>query len=302
MQWLSRLLGLHQNNDKILEELKLIQEKLNRIESLEHGGRAAYVGNGRVLTKAVFPKWSLSYFAEGNDRLISPHLITHGRHEEDLTNYFINTIKSNDNCLDLGANIGYFTCLMGKLASEGKTIALEADPLIFEYTRDNIYINFLEGRTTAICGAIADHNGDLTLHRRVTRSGNTSIINTSTEYTSSLGEPASEKFTVQCFTIDSLLEQMGGRIDHIKIDVEGAEPLAFKGIRQTIRLNPQLAVIMEWSPAQIHAAGFDLCNFISDLKDLHLKPSVLTIEGHPNAISYDDLLATNYISGLLLRV
>jgi len=292
--------GLAEKVGTLSMQLAEVQAALERIEALEHGGRAAYVGGGRVLTKAAFPDWSLSYFAEGNDRLISPHLITHGRHEDDLTNFFLRNIAEGSHCFDLGANIGYFACLMAKKASGGRTIAVEADPAICKFVQDNLHINFLEGVSETICGAISDQIGELTLHRRVTRSGNTSIIDVGDAFAENHGEPPTEMFVVPCFTIDSLLPKVGGRVDFIKIDVEGAEVMAFKGAHETIRSNPQVKIIMEWSPGQIRAAGFETEAFLELLRDYRLSPSMLNLDGTSYPISYELLADAQYISGVLL--
>lgn len=303
MRWLRNLLGVDDLAEKVgalSTRLADLQASLERIEALEHGGRAAYVGGGRVLTKAAFPEWSLSYFAEGNDRLISPHLITHGRHEDDLTNFFLRNIAEDSHCLDLGANIGYFACIMAKKARFGKTIAVEADPAICQYIQDNLHINFLENVSEVICGAISDKMGELTLHRRVTRSGNTSIIDVGDAFARSKGEPPTETFVVPSFTIDSLLPKMDGRVDFIKIDVEGAEVMAFDGARETIRSNPQINILMEWSPGQIRAAGFEIEPFLAQLRDYGLSPAMLNVDGTSYPISYELLEGAQYISGVLL--
>jgi FkbM family methyltransferase len=75
-----------------------------------------------------------------------------------------------------------------------------------------------------------------------------------------LGEPRSEPFHVMCLRIDDLLSGFANEIDFIKIDVEGAEPLAMRGARQTISANPQLNIIIEWSPGQVQAAGVDFAD------------------------------------------
>lgn len=303
MQWLRNLVGVDNLTEKVAAlsaQLADTQALLTRIEALQYGGRGTYVGGGRVLTKSVFPDWTLAYLVEGNDRLISSHLITYGRHEDDITNFFLRNIALDSHCLDLGANIGYFACIMARRAWHGRTIAVEADPLIWKYVDDNLHINFLEGRSEALCGAVSDTIGELTLHRRITRSGNTSIIEMGEALTASMSEPPSEAFVVPCFTIDSLLPKMGGRVDFIKIDVEGAEVLAFRGARETILSNPQIQIIMEWSPGQFQAAGFEIPPFLEILRSYGLSPSMLNVDGTTYPISYEVLAATPYLSGVLL--
>jgi FkbM family methyltransferase len=97
--------------------------------------------------------------------------------------------------------------------------------------------------------------GEVTLYRRLGRSGNNSIAKPAEDFTALLGEPPSEAFTAKSLRIDDLLPQMDGRIDFIKLDVEGAEPLVIAGARETIRTNPQLRIAMEWCPGQANAAS-----------------------------------------------
>ena len=57
---------------------------------------------------------------------------------------------------------------------------------------------------------------------------------------------------------NDLLPKLDGRVDFMKIDVEGCEPLAFRGAKELIASNRQLKIVMEWSPGQIRSAGFDV--------------------------------------------
>jgi hypothetical protein len=80
--------------------------------------------------------------------------------------------------------------------------------------------------------------------------------------------PVEEYRPIASVRIDDLAGRLQGRVDIIKIDVEGAEPLVLAGARETIRGNRNLAIVMEWSPGQIEAAGFDLRRFTQEIADL----------------------------------
>lgn len=99
--------------------------------------------------------------------------------------------------------------------------------------------------------------------------------------------------------LDMLLPQFEGRLDYIKIDVEGAEPLVLSGARQTIANNPNVQIVMEWAPNQIRAAGFDVAQFARELTGMGLRASMLGARG-PTAIPWDTLLGFPYLSGILL--
>jgi len=100
--------------------------------------------------------------------------------------------------------------------------------------------------------------------------------------------------------VDILAERLGGRVDFIKIDVEGAEPLVIAGARDTIADNAHIVIVMEWSPGQVRAAGFDLGEFADNLKDTALVPFDPTERGLQQ-LSYDELLNLPYRAGIVLK-
>jgi FkbM family methyltransferase len=278
-------------------EASVIQ-RLDRLESLCRG-QASFVGNNRVLAKVVVDRFVLSYLMHADDRLLMPRVVTHGDHEPYLTKYFASHIEPDSHCLDVGANFGYFTVLMAQLAYKGKTIGIEPDPEVFELVRDNIYINSFEAVASALQAAVGEGPGQLTFYKRMTRSGNTSIIETNSDGVRALGEPPPQVFEATCISIDELLPRFGGRLDFIKVDVEGAEPLVFRGAHETLKSNPNVKIVMEWSPGQIRDAGFDVPGFLQDLESTGLQAAVIgASELEPIALR--DLLARPYHSGVLL--
>jgi len=92
------------------------------------------------------------------------------------------------------------------------------------------------------------------------------------------GEARGEALEVECLRIDDLLPEFGNRVDFIKIDVEGAEPLVLRGAAETMAANPQLQIVMEWSPGHIRDAGFDVGGFVSELAVMGLESAHLSLK------------------------
>ena len=246
--------------------------------------------------KAVVAGAQIAFLLEADDRLLTPWFIVSGRYETELTDFFLGNLKPDSHCIDVGANFGYYTCLMSRFCPSGKVIAIEADAHVCALVRDNIAINGFTHIAEAIHAAASDTLNRLTFHRRLTRSANTSLVKMPAHFVADLGEPPSEPFEVDGLRIDDLLPRLDGRVDFIKIDVEGAEPLALRGARETIKRNQQLIIVMEWSPGQIRGAGFDPNAFLAELEGMGLR----SFDTAGKALSRDDLLSAPYFAGIIL--
>lgn len=276
-----------------------IERKIDQLEYHSHGARATYVGRNRILVKIVVERRNIAYLVEADDLLISPWFIITGTYETELTDFFVSELKPDSHCIDVGSNFGYFTCLMGRFSPAGRVIAIEADQRVAELARDNIAINGFERRARAIHAAASDSSDSLTFYRRGTRSGNTSVVPHDPSYIAAMGEPPAEQFKVAGVRLDDLAEEFGGRLDFIKIDAEGSEPLVIRGALGLIASNPQLKIVMEWSPGQISSAGFDVPSFVAELGQIGL--SFFKMVGtHLEPLSPAEILNLEYTAGIVL--
>jgi uncharacterized YccA/Bax inhibitor family protein len=100
--------------------------------------RGTYIGGQRMLVvtvyggKLIIPSMDLS---------LSPELIISGSLELPLTKYLIKNIKQGFTVFDIGANLGYFTVLLGMLVGPtGKVFAYEPNPYLNSLLFDNLCI------------------------------------------------------------------------------------------------------------------------------------------------------------------
>ncbi len=287
------------NENKTL--LTRIEQKIDLLEYYSHGARAVYIGENRILLKVVVFGANIAFILEADDRLLSPWFIASGRYESELSNWFVPRLQADSVCIDVGANFGYFTCVFARFAAQGKILGVEPDPKLFGILRDNVLINGFHDRTQVHNVAVGPDGTELTLYRRSTRSGNTSMIKVSDAYTASLGEAPAQPFRAQCVSVDALAQKLGGRVDFLKIDVEGAEPLVFGGAKETIKANENLQIVFEWSPHQISSAGFDLKEFLDELRGYEFRAFCLSESGAESEISFERLRALPYMAGVVLR-
>ncbi len=190
----------------------------------------------RVLTK-------FKIFVDTRDRGIAPHLIMDGFWETWLTQYLAKIVQPGNTCLDIGANVGYFSVLMSALAGDkGRTIAFEPIPGIAKLLRLTAGVNGPGFEVAEL--ALAAKEGILQLQIPEGSFGEASIV----DRTDRLIVPKTS-IDVRTTTLDHFLEEMDiKKVDIIKMDVEGAEPFVFEGMKQTIAKNKNLQLIIEYSP------------------------------------------------------
>jgi FkbM family methyltransferase len=131
--------------------------------------------------------------------------------------------------IDVGANFGYYSVLLGDLIeSTGRLIAVEPNPHVADKLRRTLSINGFEGRSTVLEVALGNSAaGEVSffiprgepLNARVVPRG-------------SKGE-GGETITVHTTNIDTLCAGLP-RVDFIKVDAEGAEADILEGMKDTI--------------------------------------------------------------------
>ena len=272
---------------------------LRRLEHLTGLNGATFVGNNRVLVRVTGGDHQFAFYVHADDKLLSPWIIINGQYEPDLTEQIVKRLKPNSNCIDVGANFGYYTCLMSKHCPEGKVVAIEPNKAVYDLALDNVRINFLHERVNVIHAAAGDREGEIMVYERVGRSGNSSIAPAGAVFTDSMVEPPERSCMVDLTPLDRLQDRLNGRIDIIKIDVEGAEPMVLAGTREIVERNPSLAIFMEWSPGQIRHAGFDVPRFCEDIASMGLHAHALR-DRSAELLSASELADLTYQPAVLL--
>lgn len=170
-------------------------------------------------------------------------------HERGVTEFLLARFpKGGDyNFIDVGANIGYFSLLMSRLAgAKGRVLAFEPEPQNQRLLQENIRLNSLTNVAIHSC-ALGAQAGTATLglYKHSNR-GRHSILNTN----------ANSNIDVSVRTLYEVSQTDGADVSRwslIKIDVEGYEGFVIEGAQAML---PQVdAIVMEFSPAASRAAG-----------------------------------------------
>jgi FkbM family methyltransferase len=158
-----------------------------------------------------------------------------GYWESWITSWFTNNIKTGFICVDIGANYGYYTRIMEKLSGpNGKVHAIEANSNLSNLIQKSILDYPIEnGSPVEVHSfAVSDQNGKCILKIPKKYIGGSSIVYYTHDLPSNIPhEEWNEDMEVETKILDELIS---GPIDLIKMDIEGAEPLAWKGMQKIL--------------------------------------------------------------------
>lgn len=155
------------------------------------------------------------------------------------TNLIKKLVKRNNIVLDIGANIGYFTLIMAKQAK--LVHAFEPEDRNFQLLKKNLQLNKISNVKLHNV-AVAEKNGKTLLHLSETNRGMHRI------YPSQWCSAGSRE--IETVKIDDIIHEA----DFIKMDIEGAELGALKGMTQLLK-KCDVTIIMEFHPPSIIEYG-----------------------------------------------
>jgi FkbM family methyltransferase len=164
----------------------------------------------------------------GNE--ISRSIFVTGRYEPNEFSFLSRVLKPGMTFVDVGANIGLFTLYAAsRVGSDGRVLAFEPSPREMACLRENVQLNGSDN-VTLTAAALWDENAELEL--LVAPSG-LSGHNTLGGFAYDTALERRER--VRARRLDDILqEQQVSKVDVIKIDVEGAELRALRGMTQIL--------------------------------------------------------------------
>ena len=174
------------------------------------------------------------------DPLDSLLLSVNGGYERYELQLFRRCISPGDVVLDVGAHIGLYTLEAARATGpSGQVHAFEPSStnhgVLVENVAANGYSNVVVHRA-----AVSDAAGEGRLSLSPDNTGDHSLVRAGGE-----GE------TVTTLTVDALV---AGRVDVIKMDIQGGEPAALRGARRTLDAN-QVVLFAEVSPDHLREQG-----------------------------------------------
>lgn len=184
------------------------------------------------------------------------------------TQIFKQVVKDGYTVVDIGANIGYFTLLAGRLVGkQGKVYAFEPAPQNYSVLCQNIALNQYEN-VVPLPKAVSNTSGMVRLYLSKTDVGAHTLREHHPHFQFDTSQPGD--FTeVESVTLDNFFNGKRQPIDVIKMDMEGAEMAALLGMDRIIRENQNLKMFIEFYPAAIREMGYSPEEFIHSLLEKH---------------------------------
>lgn len=232
-----------------------VNTKMDRLKTI------VSAGNGAVLTQ--FEGFVMAF--PGEDYGLTASYTFADNIELGLRSLFRRTIKSGMNVVDVGANVGVYTLISGSLVGEtGRVYSFEPTPRIFDLLEANIGMAGLHERVEARRMAVSDEGGKKLRLKLFKSTRNNTLFGDD-------GGECVDSVEVETVKLDEALR--GRKIDFVKIDAEGAEPFILRGMREIIRDNPQIIVVIEFAATHLLRAGVDPEGFIKEIKGCGLSIS-----------------------------
>jgi FkbM family methyltransferase len=193
-------------------------------------------------------EYGTKFLAGRDNSWLAAYLRYRGVWEPVLSEFILRHVQQGDVCVDVGANVGYFSLLFAqRVGASGKVIAIEAAPDNVRRLRANLALNGATGIVDVVEAACAPQKGEITfyLHPRI-------------DGWSRLSPPAKgdrQRYimgktwipvTVNADTLTSIVRSDAQRVSFIKVDIEGAETAITPQIVAGFS-HPKLVVALEVS-------------------------------------------------------
>ena len=238
-------------------ELRLIQAVTKRLPRMRGMGRIMRLGSQFYLRKSRPPLVSEVLGSKmrldpGSGLfevlLFAPQLL-----DRKEVSYLRRRIRPGDCFVDVGAHIGFYTLLAARqVTAQGRVIAIEADPRTYETLLGNLSLNRAHN-VHAVKVAVSDTVGTCSLGISHENSGRNSLL-----------WNAPEAVEVDCRTLATVLAEANvGRIDAMKLDIEGME---FRVLKHFFDHAPEALwpglILVEYLEVHQGLAGGDVLDLI----------------------------------------
>ncbi|MGD9616074.1 MAG: FkbM family methyltransferase [Alphaproteobacteria bacterium] len=248
-----------------------------------------YLGGNEALCR-ILGRYKL--YVDTRDAGLGAHLLLDGFWEMGLTIHIARHVRAGMAAIDVGANFGYYTVLLGALVGEsGRVLAIEPAPETAAMLRRSVALNGFEHIATVIETAAGAGDAPESLLFVPEREPKNAQLVASPD---GLDRIPGTLHRVAQSSVDTLAADQR-RIDFIKIDAEGAEEAVIAGMLATLRRDrPHL--VLEFNAARARDPGA----LLATLCTIYGKPRYLDLHGNVLETTPERLLRERFATDWLL--
>jgi FkbM family methyltransferase len=229
---------------------------------------------------------NVSMYINPSDFVVSRRIWREGEFQPRIRDYVNKNLDKGDVAIDVGANIGYFTVIMGKAVEHtGMVYAFEPNEENRQILKKNVQENELDEIVVVRSEAVSDQNGSAELSIADINKGSHSIIKS---------KKPQNVVEVPTVKIDNVIND---KIDLIKVDVEGAEDKVVAGMEQILSKYAP-TVILEYNPKLWDR---DIRDTFGPLSDAGLSPYELQQGGEVKKKTINDILQKTFSGDIVFK-
>ncbi|PWC29806.1 FkbM family methyltransferase [Teichococcus aestuarii] len=249
--------------------------------------QSLYLGDHTALT---FLETGQRIYVDTRSQDIGVHLLTVGRWESNYLELFRRLVKPGHTVFDIGANHAFYALHAAKLTgATGQVEAFEPNPRLAELSAASLRANgYKWARLHAVAVGDAKGQAVLTFNPSMSGGGNIQM---------NPARSKAESVTVDVVVLDEMFPDPSYTVDVIKMDVEGYEGRALRGMAQLLERSPDVRIMMEFAPALMARSGVGASEVAAQFQGLGLSAWLIGGTGKLEAVSWGKL--ANQPGGLM---
>ena len=178
-------------------------------------------------------------------------------YEPELTAVVQKYLESDDRCIDVGANFGWYSVVMGAAASSGEVFSYEPTPETYILLEKNIGLNDLSDRVQIKRCCVSDTEESVNLVVKDISDGGLNHVSLT---------PSDTTIQIPTVVLDRERADDIGNISFIKIDVEGFEARVLSGCAEIMRAVDRPVIQIELNQESLSRVGESVQNVCEILR------------------------------------
>ena len=224
-----------------------------------HHTNPVYLGDHTVLA-LLHGRLPMYLDSRGTD--LAPHIMMFGVWEPNYTQVYTRLIRPGDTVLDIGAHLGVYA-LLGAAATgpTGRVHAFEPNARFATLLARSLAVNGFPGFAKVHQVAVGAAAGETELRYSWEWGGGGHLA---------VGQRAPGQDAQPCrvVALDEMFPDPTFTVDVIKMDVEGTETFALRGMRGLLARSPRVRIMFEFAPQMLAGHGSGAAELIALLSEL----------------------------------